>query len=716
MKRSVFSQSWHSVAELRPRLLSHARIFPHIYRGKRWFVLQDAAGGRYHRLSPAAYALVSKMDGRCTVQELWDDACKHGGSDEIPSQDEVVQLLMQLYANDLLHADVTPDAAEMFERYTKKRRQKWKLWLTNPMSLKIALLNPDPMLTAWAPRLAWLFSVRGACLWLAVVLPALILAGLHWSELTSNLSDRVLASSNLIVLALVFPVVKALHELGHGFATKVWGGSVHEAGLMFLVFTPAPYVDASASSAFRSKTRRMVVGAAGMLVEVFVAALAMFVWVLVEPGVVRAVAFNVMLVAGVSTIIVNGNPLLRFDGYYILCDLIEMPNLAQRGQRYLTYLSDRYVFGATELDVPDESPAEKRWLVGYTIVSWCYRVFITISIIIFIAGEFFVFGVILALMSAFNLVVQPLWKAGKHLLHSPTLHRRRPRAIKLTVGLILFLLLFSTLVPMPLRTQSEGVVWLPEHAMLRAGVDGFAQHWLVAPGTRVTRGTPILQMEDPLLAKEFAVAQAKVAEVQARYTNVQFNNPVEAEVILQQLQHEQRALERVAERAARLTVVSQIDGVLTVPGMQDMSGKYFKKGELLGYILDRTQLLARVAVRQENIDLVRNRFREAELRFADAVPTTYRVLVLREVPSALNELPTAALGQNGGGQILVDPNDSKGVKTLDRVFYLDMTLPQHAIPSAFGGRVYVRFKHDGEPLLSQAYRRVRQLFLSHFHV
>lgn len=715
MRRSVFSQSWHSAAELRPKLLPHARIYPHTYRGQRWFVLQDATSGRHHRLSPGAYRLVTRMDGVRSVQELWDESCEAGG-DEIPTQDEVVELLMQLHSNDLLHCDVTPDAVELFERYLKKRRQKWKQWIMNPMSLRIPLINPDPFLDRWVQRLDWLFNWRGALLWLAFVLPAAVLAGQHWGELTENLSDRVLATNNLVVLFLVYPIVKALHELGHGFATKAWGGSVHEMGIMLLVFAPAPYVDASASSAFRSKQRRAVVGAAGMLVELFLAAIAMYVWVLVEPGAVRAVAFNVMLIAGISTVIVNGNPLLRYDGYYILCDLIEMPNLGQRGTRYLTYLSDRYLFGAKENESDGDTPSEKRWLAGYTIASWFYKMFVMVSIILFVAGEFFIFGVLLAIWSAVGLLLVPLWKAGKHLLESPTLHRRRTYALRFTVGSIAALFLFLAAVPMPLRTQAEGVVWLPDQAMVRAGVNGYVQTWLASPGEAIRSGTPLLRMEDPQLAAELEVARAKVAEMQARYNLEQFTRPAEAEVILQQLEHERRALSRIEERHRRLVVYSRTDGVLTAANTEDMPGQYFKQGELLGYVLDRKQLVARVAVLQENVGLVRTGIKNADLRFADAVPDIHRVPVLREVAGGLDELPTAALGPNGGGTIPVDPSDGKGLKTLERVFYVDVGLPAEAIPSAFGGRVFVRFEHAWEPLLTQWQRRLRQLFLTRFDV
>lgn len=715
MRRSLFSQSWHSVASLKPRLMPQARIDRHLYRGKPWFVIQDAAGNRYHRVSPHAHTLINRMDGNKTVQTLWEEVCRLDG-DSRYTQDEIVELLMQLHANDLLYCDVPPDAAELFERYKKHRRNKWKQWLLNPMSLKFPLWNPDAFLGRCTAPLGWMFGKAGAALWLAVVLPAAVLAIQHWGELTENLPDRTLGPQNLLLLALLFPVIKMLHELGHGLATKVWGGGVHEMGVMFLVFAPLPYVNASSASAFHSKYRRAIVGAAGMLVEAFLAALAIYVWLLVEPGLVRAIAFNVIFIAGISTLIVNGNPLLRFDGYFILCDLIEMPNLAQRGQKYYRYLADRYLFGARDIEAPQESSAEKRWLAVYTVASWVYRILVMIAIILFVAGEFFIFGVLIALWGVITTIALPVWKAVKHVRESPTLHRNRAHAVRVSLSLLAGAVLAASFIPMPLRTQAEGVVWLPEQALLRAGANGYFSRWLVAPGSPVTRGTPLLLMEDPLLAAELEAAQGRLAEAQARYNAEQFTNPVQAEVLREKLEYEKQTVQRIGERHARLTVRSESDGILTVPDPRDMDGQYFKKGELLGYVLERRQLIARIAVQQDNVDLVRTRLKGAALRFSDDIRTVYPVSVLREVPGGVDELPTAALGPAGGGQIPVDPKDGKGLKTLERIFLLDLDLPPERTGNAFGGRVFVRFEHESEPLLSQWQRRLRQLFLSHFHV
>ena len=715
MARSVFSPSWHNVSELRPRLLPHARFHRHSYRGELWHVVHDTTGGRYHRLSPGAYGLVRRMDGRQTVQTLWDQACAAGNVD-LPTQNEIVELLSQLHAHDLLHCDVTPDAARVFERFRKQRFARWKQRLGNPLGLRFPLVDPDAFLSRNMHSFAWLFSYRGALLWLAVVVPAAALALRHWAELSSNLSDRLLSAQNLVLLGLMFVPVKILHELGHAFATKRWGGAVPEMGVMLLVFAPVPYVDSSSASAFRDKYRRAAVGAAGVLVELFLAALAMYVWVLAEPGTLRAAAFNVMLIAGISTVIVNGNPLLRFDGYYVLADLIEIPNLAQRGTRYWTWLCDRYLFGAREVEAPVESAAEKRWLLPYTVASWIYRAVITASIVLFVATKFFFFGVLIALWGALQFLVMPVYKSIKHIRTSPSLQRHRSRAVRVSSVLVAAAVLVFVTVPLPLRTQAQGVVWLPDSSLVRAGADGIVERWLVEPGSAVDRETPLLLMSDLELDAQLADARARVAEFQARYAAERFTQPGSAEVLLEKLAQEERALRRIEQRHADLIVQSAAAGVLVAPQHLDMVGQRFRKGALLGYLLDRDRLTARVVVTQRDIDLVRTKLQAVRLRFAENPARTFPAAVLREVPSGVDELPSQALTPAGGGEIPVDPQDSSGVKSLDRVFVFDVELPSDALPNTFGSRVYVRFEHAYEPLAKQWYRRVRQLFLSRFDV
>ncbi len=139
--------------QLRPRLLPHARFHRHHYRGQLWHVIHDATGGKYFRMSPGAYALARQMEGRHTVQALWDSACQAGG-EEVPTQNEMVELLSQLHSSELLHCDVTPDSAQLFDRHRKQQWAKWKQRVGNPMGMRLPLIQPDAFLTRHAPRFA----------------------------------------------------------------------------------------------------------------------------------------------------------------------------------------------------------------------------------------------------------------------------------------------------------------------------------------------------------------------------------------------------------------------------------------------------------------------------------------------------------------------------------------------------------------------------------
>ena len=275
MKSPLLSNSWYRVAALKPKLRSHARLHRHRYRGELWYLLQDPVSNRVHRFGPGARLLIAAMDGRRSVEDLWELANSRLG-DDAPTQDEIIQLLGQLHAADLLQSDVTPDASEAFDRGVRERKALRRRSYMNPMAVRLPFWDPDAFLNRINPLIGKLWSWWGAMLWLAVVVPALILIPPHWAQLTYNLSDRVLAGSNLLLLWLVFPLIKALHELGHATATKAGGGEVHDIGIILLVMMPVPYVEASAATVFKSKYDRAIVGAAGMLVESFIAALAFY--------------------------------------------------------------------------------------------------------------------------------------------------------------------------------------------------------------------------------------------------------------------------------------------------------------------------------------------------------------------------------------------------------------------------------------------------------
>jgi hypothetical protein len=415
-------------------------------------------------------------------------------------------------------------------------------------------------------------------------------------------------------------------------------------GIMLLVLAPIPYVDATAAGVFRSKWRRATVGAAGMLVELFLAAIAMFVWVLAEPGLVRSIAFNVLLVAGASTLLFNGNPLLRYDGYYVLADLIEIPNLGNRSNKYWQWLAKRYLFGLKNVERPQASAGERRWFIFYGAASFLYRTFVMILITLFIASEFFFVGVVLAIWAATTMFVLPIGKGLAYVLTSPELQRARTRARLVTFGGLGVFLLFVLAVPLPLRTHAEGVVWVPENAEVRAAADGFVERLLVAPEASVSAGDLLLASVEPTLSAEVEESRARVRQFEVQYTSLMFEERTQAAAIDEDLRRERVVLARAEEKLDSLLVIAQVPGVLKLARAQDLPGRHVKKGELLGYLVSGPPRLLRVVVTQDDIALVRDRRTAVEVKITDRLEETWSARVLREVPGGHDQLAEQGAG------------------------------------------------------------------------
>ncbi|MEE8060114.1 MAG: efflux RND transporter periplasmic adaptor subunit [Pseudomonadales bacterium] len=721
MSERLFSPYWYRVADLKPVLSHQVKLSRHQYRGETWYLLQDRLSGRHHRFNTHAYQLIAHLDGTQTVDEIWHSLNEQLG-DEAPTQDEIIQLLGNLHQGDLLTLDMSPDIAELLQRKQLRQRRQLIGKFKNPLAIRISLLDPDTFLTHWhrfvRPLFSRTFAIVG-CLFIGL---AGLLALKHWVELSSHTQQVALTPYNLILLWLLYPVVKGLHELGHGFAVKVYGGEVHEMGIMLLVLAPIPYVDASEASLFKDKRQRMIVSAAGILVELLLSALALFLWLNLHDGLARDLAFNIMLIGGISTLLFNGNPLLRFDGYYILADAIEFPDLGKRANNYYIYLFQHYLFGLSginsRLHCPAKTTREHLWLASYGLGAFVFRLIILVSITLFIATKYFAIGVLLALWAITSQALMPLAKALNFLLHSPTLQHRRNRAIGITAGLVGGLLLLFMLVPLPLYTIVPGVVWLPEQAYIRAEADGFIDQLLVEEGQQVSEGTPLVVISNPSLVYQAQQLQAQQEELHIKYNQARNTDLVEADILQQEIKILTAQAERMRERIKALTVVSPGNGNLVIPDSQNLIGQFIRQGSSIGYLFGQDSVKVRAIVPQLQIALVRKKTRAIEVRMAANLSRTLTATIEREVPSGTNKLPSKALGYSGGGTIATDASDKEGLKTLEPHFQFELRLldkdraAQIKPLQAVGQRVYVRFDHGWEPLAWQWYRRASQALLT----
>jgi len=654
------------------------------------------------------------MDGRRSLKEIWDAACSHL-KENMPTQDEVIHLLSNLHNSDILMADAQPDTADLHERMVKEKKANRINMIRSPMSIKIPLLDPDKYLTFFKPVTDLFINGRSFIIWLLVVMTAVAMAIVHSSELTENVTDRILGLENIILLWFVYPFVKLLHELGHACCVKKWDGEIHDVGIMFLVFMPIPYVDASASICFSQKKRRIIVDAAGIIIELFLAACALFLWLNIEPGPVSAICFNIMIIAGISTLLFNGNPLLKFDAYYILCDAIEIPNLASKSNQFLGYLFKKHLLRVKDMRSPADSVKEALWLGLYSVLAFAYRIFISIRISFFVAGKFFIIGVLLALWAGVNMMIMPIIRIIKKMMNDTDLKDKRAMAFLLATGLVIFLFFSVLLFPFPYSTICEGVIQNQEEGIVYAGADGVMNALLVEPGTRVTTGMDLFQLENPDYGTAVEVKKAQLAEYAAKLEQLGMEKKIEYEIVKEEFAMITGELKRIREKQSGLIGKSPSTGIFYMPDTDHFMGRYYHQGQAVGYIVNFEKTTIQVVIHQAYADMVRQRTKDICVRFSSDIHINAKGKIKREIPAASNTLPNLALSLEGGGDIALDPSERNSPKTFEKYFQFEIEIDKKHI-QRIGERVFVKFIYEPEPVFYRLKRFLQRLFMTRFEI
>ncbi|MBC7833618.1 MAG: PqqD family peptide modification chaperone [Phycisphaerales bacterium] len=711
-----------------PRLRPHVQITRQHYRGRRWHVVHDPASNQFYRLNPIAHEFVSLLDGAREVEAAWKIALGKFG-DSAPTQNEVIQLLSQLYSSNLLSVDETPETEQLLRRGRERLKKKIQQQAIGIMYFRIRVFNPDAMLTALEPIFRPFLNRWGLLAWAVLLISALIKVLPEYDKLADGFGSAM-SPSNWPLLMVVFVVTKAFHEMGHGLICKRFGGQVPEFGLMMLVFFPAPYVDASAAWGFPSKWQRMAVGAGGMLFELTIASVCAWYWATSATSgtndLATQLAYNAMLTASVSTVLFNANPLMRFDGYYILSDLLEVPNLMQRSTGMLKFLMQRYVYGIKRAIVPSSQRTEQAILIIYGLAAMAYRIFLFVSITLLVMGQFFAVGAVLALWTAAAWFILPVGAFIHWLAASPQLSDRRPRAILTSLALLAAGLLLTGVIPMADHRRGTGVIESAGRSGVFIGTDGFIISAHKRPGDLIRKGDPIVTMESRELEQKLEQTDAMIRELQTEERRaIKDKQPAIQRVATDRLDVFTQNRAQLEERLASLVVRAPHDGVLVGSDPDRLVGAYAKRGASLCEIVDTTNVRIAASLGQGDAAWLFDSStgpKKVELRLvsdARGISPWHSVegANIRENPAGRTELPHAAIGFPGGGEVETDPQDQGGIQSVRPRFtvYIDpvmMSKDGTAMPIAVGQpgeRVRVRFTLPDRPLLSQWYDRFSKI-------
>jgi putative peptide zinc metalloprotease protein len=711
MATTIFSDSWFRVSNLRVALLPSVEVGTQLFRGRTWYVLQDPYTQRYFRASAQACKFIQSLQPDRTVEEVWENYVNNQPHDA-PSREEVIQLLSQLHMSNLLYSVQQSDNEAIVKRYKAQKNKELMGKLASFLFIRIPLFNPDPLLNRIRPIYMAFTGWIAFSIWALTLLWGAWAVFENWAALLDQ-TQGVLSVSNLPWLYISLATLKLFHETGHAFVCKRFGGEVRTVGVMFLLFTPLPYVDASSSSGFPNRWHRIYVSFAGMGVEFFFAAVGAVIWANTGPGVIHSLAFNVMLIGSVSSLLFNGNPLLRFDAYYMLSDYAEIPNLYQKGQQQWKYFGDRYLLGTIEAVSKATDRKEWVWITTYGLLSFLYLILITIGITLFLMDMWLPLGLLVLAMTLYSKVLAPCYQLFKHLRGSATQgNRQRAVSVVGAIGLGMFFLL--AVVPFPDATRAQGIIKANSATNVYAQTAGKLDQLHIQHGERVKAGQVLASYSNPDLEAEIRLVESAQVEAQMQLRQA-----------MHQVGHDLSALQRKADvlELRRLSMVEQFqrlqvraahDGEWVAPTLHEQLGTWMQAGQALGEVVDASGFRFVAVMRQEQADIMfKNNFRQAELRLAGQSEIIIDLPKVSIIPFQSDKLPSTALGWSGGGEIAVNTQETSGTKAMESFYLLQAAIP--SLKESRESTVYhglsgtLRLKVPARPLASQAYRAVDQL-------
>ena len=720
MERPTFSPFWHRVASSRPRLRPHVQITRQLYRRGRWHVAHDPASNQFYRLNPIAHEFVCSLDGGRTVDDAWRlILSKH--ADAAPTQNEVIELLSQLFANNLLSIDASPEAEQLLKRSTDRQNRKTRQQLAGLMYLRVKIFNPDQLLTWLEPIFRPLLSRVGLVAWAILVIAALWSVAPEWRRLASGF-DSLSNPTNWAWILGAFVLLKAWHELGHGLICKRFGGQVTETGFLLLIFIPSPYVDASSAWAFTSKWKRVLVGAGGMIFEIAAASVCALLWVQAPEGtLLKELTYYAMVSASIATILFNANPLMRFDGYFILSDLIEVPNLMPRSTMMMKFLFQRHLYRIPSARVPTSSSSEAILLLAFGVLSLIYRMFLFSVIIFFLLGSFLLLGVILAVWSIVLWFIMPVGKWVHWLASHASLNESRASAVAVSLALSTAAAILIGTVPLPDWRRTTGVIEPINQRGVFAGSDGFVNEVHVRLGQRVSAGDKILTIDAPEMRSEMLLAEANIRILQMnRREALASADPAAARLAEQQTEVWRATLVELARRSRELIIRSPIDGVIVTNDPGRALGAHVTIGTPICEVADTDHTRVTATLDQTQaawlFELPPGSY---TLRMRPASDPTRVITATSAIatPGAQRRLPHAALGGAGGGAISTRPDDPSGRTSMKDQFTVRIAAPASELANlAPGQRVAIRATLPAKPLLHQIVERVSKALQGHVRI
>jgi len=627
-----------------------------IYDGDPFYVVKDPITLKYFRMKELEYFIFQQLDGCHTVQDIQAEIEKHFSGLKV-SEDHIKTFILSVRNLNFLE-DFGPGADKiLFQRSGLKKRARIKQTAMSFLFFKLPLVDPDRFLKKFHPYIKFIWTRHFLHAYLAFIFLALFTLIVNAGDFFHQIQG-FLTPENLVLLLIAIILTKTIHELGHAFSCRNYGGEVHELGILFIVFTPWMYCNVSDAWIFQKGRQRFLVSMAGILTEFLVASIATFIWWWTPPGVVNSLCHNIIIICSLDNLFRNGNPLLRYDGYYALSDYLEIPNLRLKARGYIAFLMKRYLL-RMDIEFDEElSPRRRRTYAIYGTLSVIYRTFILVLIVGIVGKRFFIIGVIMALFLFFTSFVRPVKQAVSFIIKN----RREMQLSRVAVSIIAIIPLLTAgllFAYQPhLKVSSDCAVEPAEYVVVRTGVAGYLREILCKPGDEVRKGQKIALLENPPLFAQYdamKIEKAVLEKVMAKALGSDAIGDYHRYKI--QLERTEKEITKFEEKLAGMEVRADQAGIMLTEKLEERLGDYFQKGEFLCELGYLNEVIIRVIIPEAEMAYTKVG-QDVALKVYAYPEKTLRGKVTSISPARIETLENLALSSRFGGKLPTMPDQA----------------------------------------------------------
>jgi putative peptide zinc metalloprotease protein len=676
----------------------------HVFLGETSYIIRDPVTFDGHNLSPTDYEIFTNLTDDRPLKDVFQQLAKRGVVDQA-QEESFYGFVVELQKRNLLSLPVT-DSEPLYHDFEKKSQAKSKGLLMKLLFLRVPLGCPDRILKSTYHLAAGFFTKSFFIAWLCGLLAAMFAIGTHWSEFTSNLGS-VMAVQNLPTMLAVMAGLKLWHELGHGYACRHYGVSVPNAGILLMLGTPLAFMDATGSWSLSNRWHRQVINLAGMYFELMISIIAAFVWVMTEESFIKSVAHFALIISSVTTIAFNINPLMKYDGYFVLADLLGIPNLKTRSAFTVQCLAKRVFF---QLPMPPaKSKSLQSILVVYGISAGIYRITLTLGIAALISLQVWIVGILIGayyLLASFGGMLKRL---ATYLIWSKEIENQRRLAIGYLLLIAVFVPSAVTIFPLAGRVQARGVLQSSNLAVVHCEHGGVVKSITSKRGSDVGTGTELVELENLDHKNQFDLKRAELDGLLTKYRRYRGEDLVMASKTEKQILQAKFELDSMGDSESTSKIVSPISGVVFHADNQLNVGQYIEPGGEICRVGGDGWIIKAVANETSLADIRPEIGDEIHCRFLSHSKDDYTGIIRTVSASGNKTVPFKALTHLANGFI---PVAGESLEVTEPFFEMEIELtPESPIHLLKNGMVCeIRFQSSRDTLGRYLYRSLLRFY------